>query len=284
VDFRARCVARDEGRLRTGICGAEVNDEESVSRHGSLPRRPAFWPDFHFTFINYWREHFAERLPEQYEARVGEHVYIVDDSQDAKKRVGRDVMIARTPRNRAISTKSTSAAATIEPVTIPVLILDPLKQPYIELIHRPGRTVVAILELLSPTNKAGEGREIYLIKRNALICQRVHLVELDLLLGGRRLPLAKPLPLGDYYYLVTRSNLRPQCEVYAWNLADRLPSVPVPLQAPDGDVLGDLGPVFLTAYERGRYGRAIDYNRGPKLRLNAARKKWVLQQVRAAKP
>ena len=63
---------------------------------------------------------------------------------------------------------------------------------------------MAVLELLSPANKQNPGRTEYLSKRNAILRQNVHLVELDLLLGGERLPLLKSLPLDDYYYLLKR--------------------------------------------------------------------------------
>ena len=52
---------------------------------------------------------------------------------------------------------------------------------------------------------------------------------------------------------------RPDCEVYAWTLRDPLPRIPIPLLALDPDVVLDLGAVFATAYERGRYVRLIDY-------------------------
>jgi hypothetical protein len=38
---------------------------------------PAFWPDFHFTFIGCWREAIAEVLPEAYEARLDETIVSV---------------------------------------------------------------------------------------------------------------------------------------------------------------------------------------------------------------
>jgi len=97
---------------------------------------------------------------------------------------------------------------------------------------------VTVVELLSPANKAGDGYEIY--KRNQLMARQVHLVELDLLLKGKIAPMVKPLPRGDYHYLITRSEHCPDCEVYAWNLPDTLPKLPVPLLAPDGDVICDL--------------------------------------------
>src|SRR5581483_339354 len=106
------------------------------------------------------------------------------------------------------------------------------------------------------------GRTEYLAKRRALLYQDVHLVELDLLLGGRRLPLQAPLPPADYYYMVSRADRRPDCQVYRWTLAQPLPTLPVPLRAPDPDLSINLAAVFATAYERGRFQRRLPYH-GP---------------------
>ncbi|MBX6316783.1 MAG: DUF4058 family protein, partial [Isosphaeraceae bacterium] len=119
--------------------------------------------------------------------------------------------------------------------------------------------LVTVIEVLSPTNKTGSGREEYLEKRRELIDRPVNLVELDLLLGGRRLPMAEPLPPGDYYALVSRAERRPQAEVYAWTIRQPLPTIPIPLRPPDPDVPLDLAAIFATAYERGRYARSLDY-------------------------
>ena len=56
-------------------------------------------------------------------------------------------------------------------------------------------------------------------------------MELDLLLGGRRLPMSMPLPAADYYYLVSRAEQRPDCQVFSWNLAQPLLALPVPLKS-----------------------------------------------------
>src|SRR6202008_2923837 len=122
---------------------------------------------------------------------------------------------------------------------------------YIEILYQPDRSLVAVLELLSPANKEYPGRTEYLAKRMAFLNQNVHLVELDLLRGGRRLPMQGPLPPGDSYYFVSRGEQRPDCQVYAWNLRQALPRLPVPLRAPDADIFIELGAVFATAYDRG---------------------------------
>jgi hypothetical protein len=137
-----------------------------------------------------------------------------------------------------------------------------------------------VLELLSPANKEEPGRTLYLAKRNALLHHPVHLVELDLLLKGQRLPLEEGLPPGDYYALVSRGNQRPKCQVYHWTLHQPLPAIPIPLLPPDPDLWIDLGAVFRTTYERGRYSRSVDYTAAPPISLDNARLAWVTERAR----
>jgi hypothetical protein len=148
-------------------------------------------------------------------------------------------------------------------------------------LYRPERSLVAVLELLSPANKENRGRREYLAKRQTLLQQKVHLVELDLLRGGRRMPLSEPLPEGDYYYLVSRGDRRPNCEVYSWTLRDPLPTLPVPLRAPDADCRVDLAAVFTAVYQRGRYQRSLDYTAPPPVAVDEETRAWMRQRLRA---
>jgi hypothetical protein len=56
-----------------------------------------------------------------------------------------------------------------EPVTVPVAIYEEYREVFIEILHRPGRRLVAVLELLSPSNKTGVGSRDYVVRRNALL-------------------------------------------------------------------------------------------------------------------
>jgi hypothetical protein len=128
-------------------------------------------------------------------------------------------------------------------------------------IRRTGeKAVITVLELLSPDNKrrGAKGRRLYLRKRNLVLDSRTNLVELDLLRGGQRLPMCDPLPAAQYYALVSRAG-HAEADVYAWNLGDPLPPVPIPLAAGDGDVLLDLQQVFTTVYDRAGYDYTLDY-------------------------
>jgi hypothetical protein len=60
---------------------------------------------------------------------------------------------------------------------------------FLEVRDRKSRQVVSVIELLSPSNKAiGSDRDQYVNKRTQLLSSPVHLVEIDLLRGGPRMP------------------------------------------------------------------------------------------------
>lgn len=241
---------------------------------------PAYWPDFHSTFINYWREAIADLLPENYEASLDERVCLIEHESDARKLVSPDITVTSVYEQRT-PTASASAAVlettTLEPVNIPLTILDGPSETYIQILYRPDQSVVTTLELLSPANMNLPGRTDYLIKRNAILLQPVHLVELDLLRRGHRVPFDKPIPQADYFYFVSRFEQRPNCQVYHWNMPQPLPTLPIPLRDPDIRV--SLAGVFNTAFERGRFYRRINYQQALPGTLSDAEAQWVKQHI-----
>jgi hypothetical protein len=242
---------------------------------------PAYWSDFHASFLLYLRDALLERLPENYEARLDEQVNLVETSPDRIRRIEPDMAVSQD-RPSVRSEGTTAGVATLEPVTIPHLFIEEeQRERWVEILHRPERSLVAVLELLSPANKEEPGLHRYRAKRFALLMQDVHLVELDLLLAGRRLTLRDPLPAADYYALVSRGDRRPDCEVYRWTLRQPLPTIPIPLRAPDPDLLLDLGEVFTTTYDKGRYARSLRYGAAPAVHLSPESRAWVMQQAGA---
>jgi hypothetical protein len=241
---------------------------------------PALWADFHARFTTYWCDALIECLPDNYEARIDEKVHLIERSLPPRdKRLEPDVAI--TQRRPTLTPSPPSAGvATLEPVTLSLVIEEESHERHIEILHRPDHRLVAVLELLSPSNKEEPGRTLYIGKRNALIYHPVHLVELDLLLKGQRLRLAEELPAGDYYAMISRGDQRPKCDVYAWTMRQPLPVIPIPLLPPDPVVWFDLGAVFTPTYDRGRYARSLDYTAPPTVSLDAARLAWVRERAR----
>jgi hypothetical protein len=242
----------------------------------------AYWPDFHARLITYWAEALSDILPDHYEARIDERLSLVELPAERVKRIEPDLAITSRGSSPGVLA-APAGVGIIEPVTIPLLIEEETRETFIEIRRRPERTLVAVLELLSPANKEEPGRRSYLDKRNALLRQPVHLVELDLLLGGRRLPLSADYPAGNYFALILHADRRPDCDVYAWTIEQRLPIIPIPLQDPDPDVWIDLAAVFALTFQRGRYERSIDYTATPALSLSPAEREWVRQVASAAR-
>ena len=202
---------------------------------------PAYWMDFHATFVNYWREAVADLLPENYEATIEERIQL--------------------------------------PVEVSQVFNEEFREAFIKIIHRPDQTLVTVLELLSPANKRDPDRGDYLSKRLALLHQQVHFVDLDLLVGGHRIPTADPLPRGDYFAFVTRSHRPSKCQVYAWTVRQPFPLIRVPLKAPDPDMELKLGDVYTTAYEGGRYARRLNYEGLPPAPLSLEDVKWAAEKA-----
>jgi hypothetical protein len=235
------------------------------------------WEDFHLSFVPYCRDALNDILPDRYEARLGERLHLVEPSErEAKQILPNIAVIAAKRKSSRGSARGTQVGGTltVEPVTIPLPIMTQVRDVWIEVRLRPKRTPVTLIEVLSPANMTSDGFLEYKRKREKTIGQQVHLVELDLLLGGRRLPMGRPLPRGDGYALISRAERRPDSEVYAWTIRDPLPRIPIPLFPPDADILLDLARVFAIAYRRGRYARSINYAASLALVKNPEDRDW----------
>ncbi|MDY6782104.1 MAG: DUF4058 family protein [Cyanobacteriota bacterium] len=76
---------------------------------------------------------------------------------------------------------------------------------------------------MSPKNKQnGKGREAYERKRGQILGSLSHLIEIDLLRGHPPMTLFGSQPT-DYRLVVSRSENRPQAELYGFNLRDPIP-------------------------------------------------------------
>ena len=232
-----------------------------------------YWPGFHNALITYCRDALAEHLPDAYDIWIEERIELVGHTSDEVKLVRPDVAVDRLPGYSAV--EHGLAVLEIEPTTVPFTLLEQVREAYLRILHRPERTLVTVLELLSPENKAASGSSQYLAKRNKLFQGSANLVELDFLIGGNRLPMARPLPPGHAYAIVARGDRRPDCEVYAWSIRQALTKIRVPLLAPDPDVVLDLAAVYATTFEKGRYARAIDYTKPPTLGLSPEDRAWA---------
>lgn len=133
------------------------------------------------------------------------------------------------------------------------------------------------IELLSPANKTGLDRLQYRTKRDQTLAAPMHLVEIDLRRGGDR-PGPPDLPACDYYVLVSRHEDRPRLGMWPIGLRERLPVVPIPLQAPDADVPLDLQELLHRVYDAANYGKYI-YATDPEPPLSPEDAAWARSLV-----
>jgi hypothetical protein len=233
------------------------------------------WHDFHQRFATTVADMLGDQLAPRYIVKIDQSTYIHELPGDARRPLGRpDAYVAPSGAPGAVATGPTALAAP-EEVLLPEIDVERL--PYVEIRDRLNREVIAVIELLSPSNKApGPDREQYLGKRGQLLTSRAHLVEIDLLRGWGRLP---PIPeRRDYCLLVSRSERRPRAELWSFGLRDPLPAAPIPLRAPEPDALLDLRAVIDRIYDRAHYDTYI-YQGDPQPPLGSEDAAWARQYV-----
>jgi hypothetical protein len=138
--------------------------------------------------------------------------------------------------------------------------------PYLEILTPEGE-IITVIEVLSPVNKEGEYNS-YLAKRYRLLKAGIHLMEIDLLREGQRVPLAVEVD-SPYMCLVTRAHEYPKTHVWKVTWSEPLPVLPVPLQPDDPDVLIELAPAVAQAFEI-HFEGFVDYTADPPGELSAA--------------
>jgi Protein of unknown function (DUF4058) len=224
----------------------------------------ASWRDFHNRLIAEIGNELGARLPDNYVARLDERIEVANPGEEPPRSFLPDVLIGREPTRAAGPGVAVVDApvATLEPELVEVSDRDPeeVKITWVEVRALPDLELVTAIEVLSPINKAWQGRRAYLDKRDKLHASRVNLVEIDLLLGGAPLPMKRRIEPGAYYAIVARGARLPMAEVYRWSVRDPLPRLPIPLREPDPDVLIDLAALVTRVYDLGRYARTLRHD------------------------
>ncbi len=235
------------------------------------------WESFHVQFVVLLSHALAPKIRPRYVVRAERRVYLehVPGADEEPRRPDVAVLRARrAPRGR---TRTESREGTVSPVLVTLPMPEGQEETFLTIKLRETREVITIVELLSPANKrtGSDGRQEYLKKREEALCSRTHLVELDLLRGGARLPTRDPIPPGDYYAFVCRGDQRPRAEVFAWSLRDRLPGIPIPLAEGDPDVWVDLQSTFDAVFDASGYDYSLDRSRALRPPLAAADARWA---------
>ena len=234
----------------------------------------SLWPDMHLRLIYNISDALQPQVRPKYLARISERIELAAMGKGYIP----DVMVVEPPRESDHPQVPAGTLVADEPQTISFLE-EERRVPYLEIIYRETGDVVTLIEVLSPVNKVGEGREKYIQKQDNLLDSQTNLVEIDLL-SGTTATLARAFEINsppDWRYIVTvsRPHQRNKLEFYAIPLRERLPRCRIPLRQADPDVVLDLPMVFTRSYEAGGYDLLIDYRQGPPVSLNKGEEMWL---------
>jgi hypothetical protein len=162
----------------------------------------------------------------------------------------------------------------IEDVAIPWEV----KERYLEVREVATKELITVIEVLSPVNKrSGKGRSIYETKRTKILTSLTNLIEIDLLRSGQPMAMMGATE-SQYRILVSRSNDRPDADLFRFNLQDPIPDFPVPLRPESPDAIVNLQSILNETYQRGRLDLSIDYSQDLVPSLSESDRVWVLSR------
>lgn len=222
------------------------------------------WTSVHTELSSEIARQLAPKLRPKYIVRTTRR-FVAETPEDVVTMTGDidpDVGVFDSVRQRVV--RESAIAAAPPPLQMATVIPASALQVTIEIRDVVNRELVTAIEVLSPTNKRGEGYREYLDRRRRLLYSTAHLMEIDLLREGQRVPMQEPLPSAPYFIFLSRAERRPILDVWPIQLNMRLPTVPVPLLPGDSDVLLDLQMALNTIYDALGYDLSVDYTRPPK--------------------
>ncbi len=168
--------------------------------------------------------------------------------------------------------------AEVEPIEVSVPIEDiEIEETFLTIKDLPGRKSGHGDRgaLAHQQEGSKDARLQYLEKRRDLIRSRVNFIEIDLLRGGKPMPLYDAPPPNDYRILICRARPRRKEVVYVFPWTTPIPAIPIPLLPDDAEPVLDLNSILHSLMDRASYDLDIDYRRPPRPRLRRADAAWA---------
>jgi Protein of unknown function (DUF4058) len=218
---------------------------------------PQLWHQVHNRLIVSIADEIAGTIAPKYQVAIEQRVYMsVDDPQSL---VGIVDIGIKTDHDSSSSLSSITATL-VKPQQVQLPMSWEVKERYLEIREITTRELVCVVEVLSPVNKrSSKGRSLYEAKRTKILSSMTHLVEIDLLRSGKAMPMTGQTT-SHYRILVSRSTLRPNADLFAFNLPEPIPAFPIPLKAEDNEPIVDLQRLLNEMYDRARLDLSIDYS------------------------
>jgi hypothetical protein len=241
---------------------------------------PALWPGLHSRLIVGLADDLGPILRPRYYVEVEERVYLLTPEGGAHPFSARPDGAVAAPSGLPSSPGSIpipAGGARIVELPMP----EEVRERYLVVRETGTHQVVTWVEILSPANKApGEGRRVYLQKREEILRSRTHLVEIDLLRAGEPMPVLGDGRDGHYRILISRWEQRPRALLYVFTVRDPIPTFRLPLLPGDEEPEVDLGRLLQTIYERAAYDLRVRYEEEPVPPLEPPFAEWAAALLR----
>jgi hypothetical protein len=238
------------------------------------------WSTVHSNLIEEIARQLAPRLRPKYLALTNQRIVVAaPDPLEAPPQsrfpdVG--VYSSSTPAGQG------GAALLTAPLIMSYVLPEEQPQTFLEIRDAAQHRLVTSLEVLSPTNKRGDGLADFRKKRYELLASDAHYVEIDLLRVGERFPVVGILPSVPYFVFLSRVPERPRVEVWPIRLDQPLPEILIPLLPGDSDVQLDLQSALNTVYELFGYDVAANHQGDPPAPLAPEWSEWATARLRVA--
>lgn len=236
------------------------------------------WSSFHTNFISALARDLNTHLPAGYIVDIEQSLQIREIHPDSGERIRRpepDLTIYRTEKDVWIKGESGTVATRTQAISETLDVNEELYYSAVVIYRVEDDSVlgqpVTRIELLSPTNKQGDGYIQYREKRFAALKTGMALVEIDFL--HETPPVVKGLPPyptapESYPYNITVSDPTPTLEAglartYAFGVDTTIPVIAVPL-GEDHSIDVDFNHIYNDVYNSlTAYSRRVDYETLP---------------------
>ncbi len=242
---------------------------------------PELWSGFHASFIAELQIQLSPLVRPNFFVRIEERVYLAEEDDPAYRLIVPDARVVASRKPRVKKSTNVSELMIAEPIPVVELADQEVHESRLEIRDRVDRSVVAVIELLSPTNKVpgSKARASFLQKRQETIASPAHWMEIDLLRAGVRTSMHTPEAGTAYQVFLSRSGNARKGFIRPMPLREPLPVVGVPLRDPHADVPLNLQAALEQVYARGGYDLDLDYAGDPLPPFSAADRDWIRQQA-----
>jgi len=243
------------------------------------------WNQVHTSLIVAIQRFLARRLRPKYIVTIEQRTFVAVADQPMP--VGKpDVLVVMPQSSLSVSPSPVPVLAEVrEAYTVEVPLPEEVRQRYLEVRDQVTGEAVTVIELLSPTNKTNYRRR-YLAKRLDILGGETNLVEIDLLRGGKPMPMTGDAPATHYRILVSRAWTRPRAQAFLFNIQQPIPDTPIPLRRGEAEPRLPLNQLLHEIYDAAGYDLMVDYRRPPAGPLDEATAAWaaeVLADFQASK-